>query len=291
MFENSAKALAHISALDKGNFVLSDYILNKNNNEINLFKRYCPHRMYPLHEIGNQINEITCKFHNYKWNKNGIPLNNDKKLKCGTASLGKSGIIFKNFIEPNHRWVDDLSKEKNLEFSHCSTGTSNGSWLWLMDAEADLLHLYEEGIHPFLSKQIKLTDIKLDNGDDWILQSHPTGWWLYVYPYTFIEYGNPGMVMVNHITPKAAESEFGYDWITQFYYDPNVSIERRMIFETLEKVFIEDVTTSEKQKGPYFPLMKSTNYFESHCVHFGKWFNKNKQIIFLNTVEKENVLC
>ena len=143
-----------------------------------------------------------------------------------------------------------------------------------MDAEADLLHVYQNGIHPFLAQQINLEDLKLDQGDDWILQTHPDGWWLYIFPYTFVEY-SPGCVMINYVTPKDENSEFGFDWICQFYYDPKISIDKRYVFETLVDVFKQDIEAAEKQKGPYFPLVKAMNKYEDHCVHFGKWYRKN----------------
>ena len=150
--------------------------------------------------------------------KDGEPKNNTKKLHCGNVDISNSGLIFKNYQEPDTSWSRDLSTEKNLKYSHSVTGSGNGSWLWLMDAEADLLHVYQNGIHPFLAQQINLEDLKLDQGDDWILQTHPDGWWLYIFPYTFVEY-SPGCVMINYVTPKDENSEFGFDWICQFYYD------------------------------------------------------------------------
>lgn len=276
MFTDPPKILAHISSLDTGNFVIPEYILNKGNNQVNLFHRFCPHRMYPLADPGTHVNEIHCKFHNFKWDQNGIPINNTKKLSCGLAELGKSGLVFKNFKEPDNHWVDDLAKETNLKYSHSCKGTSKGSWLWLMDAEADLLHVYKEGIHSFLSQQIDTEDIVLEQGDGWVLQNHPTGWWLYIFPFTFVEYGNPGMVMVNTVVPHDEKSEYGFDWITQFYYEDSVSPDKRYIFETAEHVFKEDVAAVEVQRGDYFPLMKAVNRYEDHCVHFGKWVIEHK---------------
>ena len=237
MFISSPKIYAHLSVLEKGNFVVSEYILNKRNEiNVNLFRRFCPHRMYPLANIGTHVNEITCKLHNFKWDKDGEALNNPKKIHCGEASIGKSGLIFK----------------------------------------ADLLHVYLGGIHPFLSKQINLDDLILDQGDGWVLQTHPSGWWLYIFPYVFIEYENPGCVMINYVTPKDDISEFGYDWTMQFYYDDSVRVERRLIFETSKDVYFQDIEASEKQKGKYFPLLKSMNRYEDHCVYFGNWFKENK---------------
>lgn len=277
MFKNKLPQIyAHSSVLNSGNFVLPDYILNKNSDQIFLFHKNCPHRMYPLHEPGEIIQEVHCKFHNFNWDKFGNPLDNDKKLICGRAEIGNSNLIIRDFVEPNHKWIIDLSRENNLSYSHSCFGESNGSWLWLMDAEADLLHLWKDGIHPFLAQQIDLKDLKLDHGDGWIFQEHPEGWWVYIFPYVFIEYGYHGKLAVNRVFPKDENSEFGFTWMTQFYYDyTKCSVNDRMIFETMEQVFREDVETVEKQKGSYYPLMNSNSVFESHCLHFGRWFRQN----------------
>jgi phenylpropionate dioxygenase-like ring-hydroxylating dioxygenase large terminal subunit len=276
MFKNPPRIFAHKTVVEKENFVLPDYILNRNGDNINLFHRYCPHRMYPMHQPGEHVGNIFCKFHGFEWSKDGTPLNNSKKINCGSTTVGRSGLVFKNFVEPDHRWVDELSNETELTYSHSFQGESKGSWLWLMDAEADLLHVYKNGIHPFLSQQVNLEDIKQEQGNDWILQDHPDGWWLYIFPFTFVEYGRPGCVMVNTVIPEDINTEHGFKWITQFYYAPDVKPNTRFIFETLETVFKEDVATAELQKGNYFPLMKAMNKYEDHCVHFGNWVKLNK---------------
>ena len=276
MFSNVPKVFAHQAVLDKGNFVVPEYILNKGEGQANLFHRYCPHRMYPLHNPGDIVENIHCKFHNFNWDKCGTPIDNPKKLICGRADIGKSGLVMQNFTEPDHQWVNDLASETNLVYSHSMQGTSKGSWMWLMDAEADLLHVYREGIHPVLAQQINVDDLVLDQGDDWILQIHPDGWWLYIFPFTFVEYGRPGCVMVNTVTPNDINSEYGFRWITQFYYAPSVTKSQKIVFETLEDVFREDVAAAELQKGNYFPLMKAMNRYEDHCVHWGNWVRKNR---------------
>jgi phenylpropionate dioxygenase-like ring-hydroxylating dioxygenase large terminal subunit len=277
MFKITPKIFAHVSATDKQNYVVQEHILHRRDDGgVDLFHRYCPHRRYPMHNPGDHVDNIYCKFHGFEWDKKGIPINNEKKLHCGTPTVGRSGLVFKDFVEPDHRWIEDLASEQSLEYSHCYTGKSHGSWLWLMDAEADLLHLHLNGIHPFLSKQVSLDDITTDQGDGWIYQEHPDGWWVYVYPYTFIEYGRPGCVMVNTVIPENVNSEYGFNWITQFYYDLSVNVNRRMIFETLESVFKEDVATAELQKGDYFPVINAVSKYEDHCVHFGQWWRQNK---------------
>jgi hypothetical protein len=280
MFNVNPKILCHASALQKGNFVSSEFIINKSDSAsqtINLFRRQCPHRMYPIGQPGENIQEITCKFHNFQWTRDGVPVNNSKKIKCAETSISPSGLVFLDFNEPDTYWSQCLKNESNLEYSHSVTGSSEqGSWLWLMDAEADLLHVYLDGIHPFLAKQVDIKNVQLEQGDGWILQVHPSGWWLYIFPYIFVEY-TPGCVMVNCVTPRNPDLEHGYDWICQFYYDPKTSVDKRFVFETLVEVFKQDIEATEKQKVPYFPLMKATNTYEDHCVHFGKWFMQHKK--------------
>jgi nitrite reductase/ring-hydroxylating ferredoxin subunit len=278
MFNSPPRVLSHVASIDTGNFVTPEYILNKNSNEeVNLFNRYCPHRMYPLHSPGEIIKEITCNFHNFKWAENGTPLNNSKKINCGKASIGKSGLIFKNFKEPDHKWVNDLSQEQQLKYSHSYQGSSNGSWLWMMEVQADLLHIRKgkNAVHPVLSEQIDLDSVSLDQGEDWILQSFSTGWWLFIYPFTFVEW-SPGCLCINYSIPNDINNEFKFDWFTQFYYDSSVSDSKRKDFDTIEDVYKEDLQAIEKQKGSYFPLMSANDRLEEQCVHWGQWFNKNK---------------
>lgn len=281
MFKNKfPKIFAHTSALRGGNYVTNDYILNRSGDDVRLLNRFCPHRMYPLHDTGDRVKEITCNFHGFKWLQDGTPLNNSSKLHCGSAEIGKSGLIFKNFIEPHHKWVDDLSQERNLQYSHCKQGSSKGSWLWMMEIQVDLLHIRKGkgAIHPNLATATNLDEVDMEEGDGWVLQTCSTGWWLFLYPHTFIEYSK-GCMAINIVTPKDADNEFGFDWMTQFYYDYlSVSLKKRQEFETLEDVFVEDVGAIELQKGPWFPLVKTENRLEHHCVHWGHWVRKNRDV-------------
>ena len=276
MFNNPAKVLAHSSAVATGNFVTAEYILNNNNQSVNLFHRFCPHRMYPLAQPGNHTGEIVCKFHGFKWTDRGEPINNDRKISCGKATVGRSGLIFKDFVEPDHKWVDILASETGLVYSHSMSGSSaTGSWLWMMDIQADLLHIWNDGIHPSLAAVTNLDDVTMDQGNGWALQYCSTGFWLVVYPFTFIEW-SPGCLAINIATPNNSKNEFGFTWITQFYYDPSTPAKKRADFETLEDVFKEDVEAVETQHGVYYPLMRSINRLEDHCVHFGKWVTDHR---------------
>jgi len=277
MLKKYPKILAHVSSTKQGNFVTPEYIIGK---DAQLFNRYCPHRRYPIGETGDVVKSMLCNFHGFEWDNNGVPTNNNKNLKCGKAEIGRSGLILKDFIEPDASWVNDLASEQQLEFSHVRTGTSKGSWLWMMEIQADLLHIRKgaDAVHPNLSEVTDLDDTALDQGDGWILQTCSSGWWLFIYPFTFIEYSK-GCVAINYTTPHDVNNEFGFDWHTQYYFDPSVSEERRKEFEFyIEPVFIEDVQAIEKQKGPWFPITVPYNRLEEHCVHYGKWIKENREV-------------
>jgi phenylpropionate dioxygenase-like ring-hydroxylating dioxygenase large terminal subunit len=93
MFKNPPKILAHASAIKNGNFVTPEYILG--NDKQSLFNRYCPHRRYPMGNVGDVLNEtIQCSFHGFEWELNGIPINNNKNINCGKVSTGKSGLMY-----------------------------------------------------------------------------------------------------------------------------------------------------------------------------------------------------
>ena len=272
MFDIHPKVLAHKSACEKGNFVTPEYILHKRNLHVGLMRRYCPHRQYPLGEIGTiNTGDIRCNFHGYTWDKTGIAQNNNRSLLCGSANIGESGLILKDFKEPNAGWINDISQESNLEYSHTCAGQSSGSWLWMMEVQADLLHITVDQIHPILSKLTDLNKCIMTDGDGWINQTCETGWWTFIYPYTFIEW-SPGCLAINYTTPNNVKQEFGFGWHTQFYYAPEIDAEKKTSFESLQTVFEEDITAIEQQQGGYYPLLATSNRLEKHCVHWGEWY-------------------
>lgn len=274
MFNQPARILAHKSVLNKGNYAAGEYIITSRG----LLKRFCPHRMYPIQDTGSfSQGNLVCNFHGFEWSSDGTPINNNRLISCGQAEIGMSGLMFKDFTEPDHKWVYDLAKETELEYSHCTQGSSDSSWLWLMEIQADLLHIRsgKGSIHPDLSSITCLDDVRLEQGDGWAFQTCSTGWWLCIYPYTFIEW-SPGCLAINYTTPRDFNDEFKFDWISQFYYNPIVDQEKRNSFQRyFHDVFLEDVQAVGKQRGKYFPLMNSSSRLEDHCIHFGEWYRKN----------------
>lgn len=275
MLTKHPKVFSHNSVLQLGNYITPNYILSSNS----LFNRYCPHRMYPIGEIGDILTQsITCKLHGLEWDLQGKPINNNKPMACKNFTIGKSGLIYSNFVEPNHQWVYDLANENNLRYSHCYDGQSKASWLWMMEIQTDLLHIRQGSnvVHPELSSITDLNDIKLDSGEGWALQTCSTGWWLCIFPYTFIEYSK-GCLAINYTVPNDIKNEFGFTWMSQFYYDPIVTTDKRKEFEKyFQDVFLEDVNAIEKQIVPWYPIYEKISKLESHNIQFSEWVVANK---------------
>lgn len=274
MFSKHPKVFSHKAVQEVGNYVTPNYIIGPNS----LFTRFCPHRLYPISEIGTVLTtSISCKLHGYEWNLNGIPINNQKTLHCKNYTLGRSGLLYNDFIEPNHKWVDDLANEKNLSYSHSYYGTSKGNWLWMMEIQADLCHIRTglDVVHPELSNITNLNDTILDSAEGWALQTCATGWWLCIFPYTFIEYSK-GCLAINYTVPYDYNNEFGFTWVSQFYFDPSVTTTKRNNFEKyFQDVFLEDLSAIEKYKHNYFPMKTSLNYLEKHVIELGTWVSQH----------------
>ena len=278
MYNKHPKILAHKSAFDLGNFAVDDYILGMGDGTIHKYHRLCPHRRYPIVDSHTSVTDMTCFFHGYKWDASGNPLNNRHNLSCGTLPTSKSGLVIENF-SGDASWIDDLAKETELKYSHTyNGGYTNASWLWMMDILADMQHIYEDGVHPSLWKRIKAEQVTQTYGDCWNLQTHPTGWWLFVYPFTGIDY-EPGRLMIMSIKPEKYEREFGFQWNMQFYYADWVDAAQRAAFEETTLTYEEDIATVEKIRDPWFPVVNPDNALEEPCVYWGKWAKNNITVV------------
>lgn len=282
MFPKAPKIIGHSSILNTGWLVTPEYIITEknDNNEVRLMKRYCPHRQYPLNDPGDIVDKLYCPFHGLKWESDGTPIEHPYKLSCGNAEINKSGLISLNWVDQDVEWSQRISNDADLSYSYSTHGNSNtGSWLWLMEAEADYLHVKQKEIHPSLSQVIDLTQVKMYDGDGWIAQEHQPGWTsIFIYPYTFVEH-KQGCLSINMIIPHNYETEFGFQWMTQFYFSPTVSKEDQQEFASLDEVFREDVATIEKIKGGYYPLKHAMNNLELHSVHWGEWVKRHRKNI------------
>jgi phenylpropionate dioxygenase-like ring-hydroxylating dioxygenase large terminal subunit len=288
MFKKKPNIFAHTSALNNGNLVLYDKIVIKNQDGYDIKSRECPHRGYQMHQPGEIVKNVVCKLHGFAWDNEGRPLSKEpycdhfyKLHHHGSATVGRSGLIFQDFEEPkNAAWVDILSQAKDLRYSHSIVEKSTGSWLWLMEQMTDLLHVRQNGIHPRQSLETPLTDMETDFGDGWALQVYPTcygesGFWLFVYPGFNIEY-EPGQLIITRVTPDDPNKEFGFTWQMQFYYSDDIDAVAKEAWEKCVEVYREDVLAVENIKRPFFPLKRTVNKWEDQMKHWGEWYTENK---------------
>lgn len=288
MFKNPPQIYAHISALTNGNLVLHDKIVVKNNNQIDIKNRECPHRGYLMHTPGDVVKNVMCKLHGFAWNNDGSPLSQEpycdhfyRLSRCGSAKVGESGLIFQNFNEPiDAKWVKILSADKDLVYSHSVIEASTGSWLWLMEQMTDLLHVRQNGVHPRQSLETPLDKIEIDFGDGWAIQSYPTcygttGFWLFIYPGFNVEY-EPGQLIITRVTPNDPTQEYGFTWQMQFYYSKDIDSVAKEIWEKCIDVYREDVRSIENIKRPFNPLKTTVSKWENQMIHWGEWYSKNK---------------
>jgi phenylpropionate dioxygenase-like ring-hydroxylating dioxygenase large terminal subunit len=295
MFINPPELYGHHSALNQGNFVTEDKIVCKDNSGVSLKSRECPHRGYTMHTPGEVVKNIVCKMHGLAWSSDGLPCqeksycNHSYKLHDrGSLQVGKSGLLFKNFIEPVHaEWVQVLSEQTDLKFDRILSGKSTGSWLWFMEQLTDVLHLRQGGIHPRQSLETPLSTMDLDVGDGYVTQLYKTptggtGYWIYIFPGFAVEF-EPGKLLINRVIPDDVNTEFGFTWELQLYYSPSVDSVEREEWEKQIEVFMEDVEAVEKIKRPFFPLRHTMTDLEKLMFHWGEWYLKN-----LNTAPKKS---
>lgn len=277
MFKTLPLAIAHRSSTDNGMYVTPEFIISKDKDQVKALKKFCPHRKYPLGTTGEIKDKLVCKLHGFSFNPDGSPINNNRNLGCANTKIGKSGIVWRDFQEPEHEWVEDLAKEQNFIYSHVTSHESKGSWLRTTDLAIDILHVKSGTIHPLLMQQVDPTEFVLEEGDGWALQKFSDrGWWVFIFPFTFIEYNRDGCLAINTSIPDDYNKEYGFKWYTQYYYNQSVRAEKRLIFETLDLTFNEDVKAVELQQGNYFPLTQASDPLEKHCITYGKWYKENK---------------
>lgn len=288
MFRNKPNILAHVSALKDNNFVLQESIIVKNNDVYDIKNRECPHRGYLISNPGETLNVLSCKLHGFSWKQDGSPMNEEPYCKHfykmqhqGQAILGDTGILFENFQEPkDQEWFKILCDSPELYYSHSVSGSSEGSWLWLMEQMTDLLHLIPEGIHPIQSIETPLDSIKVEFGDNWSIQMYTTrhgtkGFWLFVYPGFNIEYEH-GKLMICRVSPFDPKLEYGFTWHMQFYYADSIGSSEKTDWEKVIEVYKEDINAIENIRRPYFPLKKTVNKWEEQSKHWADWYLSNK---------------
>jgi len=268
------KILTHTSVFKKENFFgSSHYVVDQN---LKLFPNKCPHRGNKIISPGATKKEFKCGLHGWQWSSDGSPLNNNVTLKPKKASTNKSGLVFLDWEEPiDTQWVNDLSND-TLEYSHSTKKQGLGDWRWQMEMHVDLLHV--EQIHPLLHSYVDCNTLKTEYGSDWICQYHNYGWWLFIYPFTHIEW-EPGCLYLSEMTPK--ENDQGYDVHIHYLFNPNVDTKTKEHFIMMaETTFDEDITAvNEISANSKYrePNSNANHKLEKDIHHFYKWLEEHTE--------------
>lgn len=265
------KIFTHFDIFKKNNFFgSSHYVINKN---LQLFSNRCPHRGNKIITPGSVKESFKCGLHGWSWSETGQGINNNVNLRPKQATKGSSGLVFLDWEEPiNARWVEDLRKDK-LEYSHSIKKEGTGDWRWQMEMHVDLLHV--EHIHPLLHSYVDCTKLTTEKGYDWIAQYHDHGWWLFIYPFTHIEW-EPGCLYMSEMTPK--EDDQGYDVHIHYLFSPDTSEEQRRHFSRMAEITfdedikaVNDISISSKYRIP----SNATHPLEQDIIHFYNWLEEN----------------
>jgi hypothetical protein len=251
-------------------FGSANYVVTKN---LNYFLNKCPHRGNRIIRPGSVKNNFQCDLHGWTWNNEGKSLNNCVDLLKKNVLKGTGNLIFINWNEPTEsEWVNQLNKD-SFEYSHSTYRKGSGDWRWQMEMHVDLLHV--PYIHDSLNNYIDVNNLKTEYGDDWIAQHHDYGWWLFVYPFTHIEY-EKGCLYISEICPNDDIS--GYQVYIHYLFNTSINLETKTNFiQMAEVTFDEDLkAVNDLSKNNYYKKPhKKLHKLEKDILHFYNWLEKN----------------
>jgi phenylpropionate dioxygenase-like ring-hydroxylating dioxygenase large terminal subunit len=272
-FKNSSipNILTHKDTFKNYNFYgSSQYIVN---NQFNYFLNKCPHRGNQIIQPGSTKNNLQCGLHGWEWKQDGSPVNNNINLVKKTATLGESGLIFVNWDEPKTAiWAQELKKD-NFVYSHNKVKKGTGDWRWQMEMHVDLLHV--PFIHKSLNEYVDVKNLQTEYGKDWIAQHHAHGWWLFVYPFTHIEY-EKGCLYISEISPN--NNWNGYDVFIHYLFNSSIDTNiKKNFIEMAEITFDEDLNAVNNlsKNNIYRKPNKNLHDLEKDILHFYNWVEKN----------------
>ncbi len=241
-----------------------------------LFVNKCPHRLMPIVQPGTVTNKIACGLHGWEWTKEGVPCNNHVPLRSlPNLMIGESGLLFVNWQEPREeQWVSDLRNDQFV-YSHSLVKHGTGCMRWQMEMHVDLLHVPH--IHRLLNRHVDVNKLRTSRGDDWIAQYHEHGWWLFVYPYTHIEYES-GRLYISEMRPVKSG---GYDVFIHYLFNPSISaLERAQFTHLAETTMDEDIrAVNQLSASSQYTKPHTTQHpLEVDTTHFYQWLKANGEI-------------
>ena len=268
---NYPKLLTHKDIFKNSTFFGSDNFIIT--SDFKLFLNKCPHRGSKIIPSGTTKSNLECNLHGWCWNKDGSPINNHIPLLSKNINVGKSGIIFLDWVEPqDSKWVKDL-EEDQLEYSHSIKKIGSGDWKWQMEMHVDLLHVNK--IHPLLDGYVNVKNLTSERGDDWIAQYHEYGWWLFVYPFTHIEY-EPGCLYFSEMSPR--QNREGYDIYIHYMFNKHISNDIKDKFIKMSEITLDEDIEAVNNISMNSRYRKPGNLLdplETDIIHFYNWLEKN----------------
>jgi phenylpropionate dioxygenase-like ring-hydroxylating dioxygenase large terminal subunit len=267
------KLLTHKDVFNNRNFFgSSHYVISK---KLEMFSNRCPHRGNKIIPPGNCKDTFTCGLHGWSWSDAGEPANNNVNLRPRSVNVGHSGLVFLDWEEPSGtKWAKDLAQDQ-FEYSHSVKKHGEGDWRWQMEMHVDLLHVSK--IHPLLDSYVDVGKLTTEYGSDWIAQHHDHGWWLFVYPFTHIEY-EQGCLYFSEMAPR--ETGQGYDVYIHYLYNTSINTKTRKNFEHIaETTFDEDIQAVNELSAvsKYRAPSNAPHPLEQDIVHFYNWVEENTE--------------
>lgn len=267
------KILTHRGVFNDNEFFgSSHFVVNK---DLRLFSNRCPHRGNKIIPPGTVKQEFKCGLHGWHWNTNGQSINNSVNLRSNQATVGNSGLIYLDWNEPtSSKWVKDLESD-NLQYSHSIKKYGSGDWRWQMEMHVDLLHV--QFIHPLLNSYVDCNKLSSEKGYDWIAQYHEHGWWLFIYPFTHIEW-EPGRLYFSEMTPR--DNSLGYDVYIHYLFSSSITDEQKRNFSYMaETTFDEDIqAVNELSNASKYRMPGNAKHIlEQDIIHFYNWLEDNTE--------------
>lgn len=273
-FKNKVpKLFGHKDSLKDNKFFASTgYVINQ---DLVAFTNTCPHRGFPIVQAGNIADTMRCELHGWQWDARGTPANNSACLKARQITTGRSGLMFTDWNEPpGAEWVNDLATD-SFVYSHCARRSGTGDWKWQMEMHVDILHV--DKIHSLLTSYVDVGKIRTKYGDDWICQHHEHGWWLFVYPFTHIEW-EPGCLYFSEMV----QTSYGYEVYIHYLFNENTPQHVRENFiKVAEVTFDEDIEAVNKlsANSKYRAPAKTLDLLDVDIKHFYNWYKLNTYVL------------
>lgn len=269
-FKNGVPRLfGHKDSLTNNRFFAASSVVI--NQSLEAFTNICPHRGFPILQAGNVSDNMLCNLHGWQWDDQGRPANNSACLKPYKITTGRSGLMFTDWIEPTTaKWVSDLEGD-SFTYSHSTQRIGTGDWRWQMELHVDLLHV--PVIHPLLTSYVNVKELHTEYGKDWICQHHKHGWWLFVYPFTHIEW-EPGCLYFSEMKPTLS----GYNVYIHYLFNQYTPLHVRENFiKVAEVTFDEDIDAVNRlsEYNTYKKPSKILNPLEVDIKHFYDWYTSN----------------